>query len=161
MARLTFRRNVLTAVVALLALLDGCGWKPAFSFPSPSGDATIELLQTRVDRTWGTRVDLVTQQGRKTVFENRTEAYVYFVHVNWSLDGTVAGVMVTGFNNWRLAINAQTGEEVSFGQIRDDFAESIRLTYDLPSEVDPIAWAATSAAHTAFLTSHPDYDPVY
>ena len=155
---------VLTALVLALSVLgQGCAWKRALRFESPSHDAAIEIWQTRGDPTWGTRVELVS--GRKStikrtrIFENRREAIVQFVHVYWSPDETTVGVMASGANVWYVAFDLPAGVEIPFAQIRDDFAESIRKAYDVPKAEDPIDWAARADAAVAFGTVHPEMLP--
>jgi hypothetical protein len=143
-------------VLALCVLLQSCLWQRTMTFPSPSHRARIEIWQTRLDNHWGTQVRLVSPQRRAVVFENRTEAWVYFVHVYWSSEEARVGVMASGGNIWRLAFDVDSGKEVPFDSIRDEFARSIRQTYRVPPDQDPIQWAAMSEAQGAFFRLHPE-----
>jgi hypothetical protein len=144
-------------LLLVFALTEGCGWRRTMSFPSPSDNATVEIWQTRVDNSLGTRVELVTSQKRARVFENHVEAHVYFVHVYWSPDESKVAILSTGTNIWSLALDVRTGNEIPIDQLRDELAESIREYYRLPaSEKDPIGWAATATAQQSFTRMHPE-----
>ena len=150
------------AAVPLLSLfLQGCGWERTMVFLSPSKRAAVEIWQTRVDNSWGTRAELVTIRGRSVLHENRVEAVVHFVHVYWSPDEAKVGVLVTGMNIWSVAADVDTGKHISFGSIRDDFAQSIRETYRVPLGKDPIRWAALVDGQDAFFKLHPEIRLTY
>lgn len=81
----TFRRVFTATPLLVVALLSSaCGWKRTMLFQSPSNLASIEILQTRLDNSWGVRLELVASGRRTVLLEKRREAFVNFVHVYWS-----------------------------------------------------------------------------
>jgi len=151
----------LPCVLLFAVLAVGCAWQKTMAFPSPSRKASVEIWQTRFANEWGTRVLLVTSQGRKTVFQNRREAIVYFVQVYWSPDETEFGILSTGMNIWFFGCDARTGKEIPFDRVRQGLAQAISETYHVPHGEDPIGWAATSNAHVAFFRLHPEVRLTY
>lgn len=156
MQALKARLTSLGVLVAVALIGQGCGWKRTMRFPSPSGRSAIEVWQTQFANELGTRIRLVTPDRSVFVFENRREAHVYFVHVYWSEDETRAGVIATGANIWQVALDAVTGKQIPFGQIRESFAASLRKTYEVPTGEDPIEWAASADAQNQFFRRHSD-----
>jgi hypothetical protein len=151
----------LIVVLALAVLGQSCGWQKTMRFPSPSGKAAIEIWQTRIDNSWGFRAELISPRGRTALFDRRRDTFVYFVHVYWSSDETKVGIVTRGFCRYEGAFDAVTNQQITFEQIRKDLTESIRTTYEVPQGVDPVNWADTSEAHTAFFRLHPEIQLTY
>jgi hypothetical protein len=133
----------------------GCGWQKTMTFRSPSRKAVVEVWQTRFANEWGTKVEFVTSDRKSVLLENRKEAIVYFVHVYWSRDENTVGVIVTGGNNWSIAYDVKLNRTIPFESIREEVGESIRNLYQVPIGEDPVRWAATSDAQSAFFALHP------
>lgn len=150
----------LFGVVTLCLFTHACGWERTMAFPSPSRTSFIEIWQRESGIHPHARVELVTGNRRTVLYTQPTEAFIYFVHVYWSKDETRVGVLATGMVNIDVAANARTGSSIPFDQIRTEFAQSLRDTYNIPSgELDPIAWAAMSEAQHAFSRLHPEIRP--
>ena len=144
-------------ILLVCVVTHGCGWQKTMTFPAPSEKNVIEIWQTRIDNSWGTRVQLITPQKRGTVFENRGETVITFVHVYWTPDEHLVGVLATGLKHWGLAFNVQSGERVPFELVRDELAASIRKTYHVPAdEKDPLTWTAMTEAQQEFFKLHPE-----
>ena len=122
-------------------------------FPSPSRSAAIEIWQAPRIVAGKARVELVTAKRRTVLYTQPREASVRFVHVYWSHDEDIVGVFVL---NGTLAADVRTGELKSFEVVRKDFAKSLRDTYELPPQEDPIMCAARSDAQFAFSKLHPE-----
>jgi hypothetical protein len=145
------------AILLLLALVSqGCGWRKTMSFPSKSGQNAVEISQTRLDNSWGFRVELVRSNRRLVLFESHREAIIYFVHAYWSNDGTKLGVVATGANIWHLAWDIKSAKPIPFEEIRPEVAQSISQAYRVPPGEDPIQWAAMSDAQGEFFRRHPE-----
>ena len=155
-------RSAIGVQVILFSLLaQSCGWQKTMTFPSPSRRAAIEIWQTRLDNSWGTRVRLTTVERKAVVFENRREAHIYFVHVYWSPDESKVGVLGTGSKSWGVACDVRTGELIPFETIEEEFGESIRKMYHVPPKEDPVKWASSNDAHQAFFRLHPEIRLTY
>ena len=139
--------------LVLGALMQGCGWERTMIFPSPSRSAAIEIWQAPRVIGGKARVELVTAKRRTVLYTQPREAFVRFVHVYWSRDEGIVGIFVL---NGTLAADVRTGELRSFELIRNDFAKSLRDTYNVPPQEDPIMWAARSDAQFAFSKLHPE-----
>ncbi len=126
------------------------------TFPSPSRRAVIEVWQTRPDNSRGIQVHLVTPGRDLVVEEDRPEGLLYFVHVYWSPDGTKVGLTGGGFISLDLAYDIATGGRIPFDAVREGLAASIRGTYHLAPEQDPLKWGMRSEAHEAFFRLHPE-----
>lgn len=81
---------------------------------------------------------------------------MYFVHVYWSPDEAKVGVLTTGFNGWELAFDVASGRRIQFDEIRKDFADSIRKSYQVPASDDPLSWAESAEACEEFFKLHPE-----
>ena len=153
-----FNLTRLAGVVLVLFLVQSCGMQRTMTFPSPSRKAAIEIWQTRWVNSWRARVELVTENRRTVLYTQRHEAFIHFVHVYWSPDETKVGVFVAyGI----LAANVKTGATIPFDEIRKEFAQSIRDTYRLPPQEDPISWAGLADAQFAFARLHPEIRQTY
>jgi hypothetical protein len=137
-------------------LFAGCGWQHTMTFRSPSRKAAIEIWQKGIDNSWGARVELVTTKGRTVLYRIPSESYIYFVHVYWSPDEAKVGVLGTGHTIFSVACNTATGALIPFEKIREDFGKSIRATYHVPPQEDPIQWAAMADAQVEFSKLHPE-----
>jgi hypothetical protein len=134
----------------------GCAYQRTMRFASPSGKYGVEVWQTRLDNSWGAKL-VLTGPGRNLVIaESSREANINFVHVYWSPDERLVGVVVTGLIIWHVAADTTTGRPTPFETMRDEVARSIRATYHVPAaETDPIGWAALNEAQVAFFKLHP------
>jgi hypothetical protein len=164
MQKLTGVRAATATQAVLLfgcVLLQGCGWNRTMVFPSPSGKASVEIWQTGIDNSRGTRVDLLSSSGHAVIYENRREALVYFVHVYWAPDERSAAVLATGANIWSVAFDVPSGRLRPFESVRDGFARSLKRTYTIPATDDPISWATSAKAQDAFFKLHPEIRLTY
>ena len=145
---------MLVILIALLA--EGCGWENTMTFRSPSRRSAIEVWQRGIDNSWGGKVELVNGRQRTVLYRVDGDSYIYFFHVYWAPDETKVGILVTGTKIFNLACNTKTGALIPFGDIREDFRKSIRATYHVPPEEDPIQWAAMADAGIEFFKVHPE-----
>jgi hypothetical protein len=152
----------LRLTIAFLSLATlSCGLQKTMTFKSPSGSMAIEVWQTRIDNTWGTRIDLLTASGRQKLLDNTREAHVSFVHVYWTPDERIVAVVVTGANQFHIAAATATGVGVPFASVRNQVARSISETYHLPPNVDAIGWSSMADAQAEFFRIHPEIKVTY
>jgi hypothetical protein len=128
-------------------------------FISPSGNASIEIWQTRFENSWGGRGELVSGERRTEIFRI-SEAFLYFVHVYWSPDEKTVAVFATAIP-MRMAFDVPTGRPIPFERVRAALSTSIQKAYALPGEADPLEWASTPQATEAFFARHPEIDVSY
>lgn len=143
-------------VLAVLVLMSSCSWKNTMGFPAPSGRVAIEIWQPWIDNSMGLRIELVSNGRRQLLYHSPNDAIVYFAHVYWSTDEKIVGILATGTGNWQLAFDTNTGKSIPFEQIRNDFGQSITATYHVPRGEDPVSWATSSEAQSAFFKLHPE-----
>jgi hypothetical protein len=88
---------------------------------------------------------------------------VRFVHVYWSPDEARVGILASGLGIWELAFDTKTGKVIPFDQVQNGLVSSIRQSYQLPPNEDPLRWSVLPEAGTAFFKRHPevhvDYGP--
>jgi len=158
-----FRSRVTIIAGASLVLMvgQGCGWRKAMSFPSPSRQSMVEIWQTRVANQLGTRVQLVSEGNPTVLYETPGKALIYFIHVVWSPDERRVAIVGSGDIRFELAYDLPRRVSIPFDALRQQVADSIAMTYHVPEEQDPIQWAASNRAHLAFLKLHPEFRPKY
>lgn len=125
-------------------------------FPSPSRSAAIEIWRAPRISSWKARLELVTERRRTVLYAQPREALVRFAHVYWSQNEATVGIFAL---IGTLAADVKTGKVIPFAQIQNEFAKSLRETYNIPATEDPIAWAARSPAEDAFAKLHPEIQP--
>ena len=141
--------------------LSGCGWRPKISFPAPDGHHQIVILQPWLMNPWGFRIDLVTPNDKRTVYSQRGDVFIYFVHVCWSADSLSFALLATGSTTIDFAYDIKSNREIPFDRLKDAMAASIRGEYHLDRDkagnpINPIDWASSHAAHVAFSDLHPE-----
>ena len=87
------------ACVALLALLNSCGWEQKLAFAEPDGNAIVEILQPFPLNTSGIRIVLMDRGQRFKLFEERADTYPTFATVAWTQDRRFVAAFV-----WRAAL---------------------------------------------------------
>ncbi len=140
-----------------MMLLTSCGYHRTMSFPSPSRRHTIEIWMPVLADEWDARIELVSRTNKKSLHEYRREALIYFVHVYWSPDESVVGVMTAGASTSRGAWDTGSGRPVAFQSIESAFRRSIVEKYHVPLDRDALEWAAGEMeARDAFFKLHPE-----
>ena len=147
--------------LALALIAQSCGWDKTMTFPSPSGRAAVEILQPRIENSWGVQIDLVKSGGRIRLFEGHHDEILYFVHVYWSPDETTVGALARGFTRVDIAYDSVALKEIPFAEIRNDLGDSIKRSYNLPQALDPFDWAETTEGQCAFFARHPEFKVTY
>ena len=133
------------------------------AFRSPSGTSAVEIWQTKLDNSLHMRVELVKGTQRRQLYQSPNDAYVRFVHVYWSPDEAKVGILASGLGVWPIAFNINTGSVIPFSEVQDELVKSVRQTYRLPPDEDPLKWSVSPEAGIAFFQRHPevhvDYGP--
>jgi hypothetical protein len=71
------------------------------------------------------------------------------------------GLFTTGLTRWQVAFDIQNHREIPFDRIRGDLAAGMRNAYKVPLQEDPLQWASTTDAFSAFFRLHPDIRVTY
>jgi hypothetical protein len=158
------KRKVLFGILGIVlssSIIQSCGWKQTMAFPSPSRKVAIEVWQTRFANERGTKIVLAAGQQRTVLDRIDREAIIYFVHVYWSPDEKTVGVLATELNYSRAAYDIDKGKPIPFDDIREGLGHSIGQAYHVPWGENPVEWAATADAQTAFFKLHPEIQLSY
>lgn len=129
-------------------------------FRSPYGHDDIAIWQKGPDNSWAAKVE-VSMDHRRTELITVREAFIYFVHVYWSSDGSRVGVLTAGSTPVHVAYDLKLHKNIPFTEIRDEVARSIRTAYHLSDAQDPLRWAESPQASDAFFRLHPEIHVFY
>jgi hypothetical protein len=153
----------LTIIVAVILLLNACGWERKVIFKQGRGSASIEIQQPFPANGWGLRVILRINESAKTLYEVRGDTFLEFADVSWSADNSRVTVFTCGTPYLQLAYDLTGNHSLLFGPLQSAAASHIRFEYHLDQnkmrDEDTFLWACSADGKEAFLRRYPDAVP--